>query len=123
MKKIFLLFFLLAQNTNVFSNEKTIKIILKINENIITNQDIIKESKYLKRLNQEITNIPNKQLIELAKNSLIRETVKQQEIEKFFKIDYESNEIDPFVNQIMSSLNLNNEIDFRNYLFLFLVAF
>lgn len=118
MKKIFLLIVLFSQIqfTNLYSDENTVSIVLKINEAIITNQDIVKEAKYLKALNTELSEVPDEQLNKLAKNSLIRETIKKNEIEKFYKMNYESTEIDPFIKQMISNLNLMNEDEFQNYL-------
>jgi len=54
-----------------------ITIALKINDNIITNQDIVKESLYLKALNKELENLNSKKIHKIAKESIIKETIKK----------------------------------------------
>ena len=68
---IFLLSFF-ASNLIAFEN----KIIVKINNEIITSVDIQNEINYLKILNPQVINLDKKKLINIAKNSLIREKVK-----------------------------------------------
>ena len=96
---IFLLIILFSQIqfTNLFSNENTVSIVIKINESIITNQDIIKEAKYLRALNTELSEVPDEQLNKLAENSLIRETIKKsigkiKSFNVFHLSGYETNE-------------------------------
>ena len=72
------------QNTNA-SNE--IKILFKIENQIITNQDIIEESNYLISLNSQLNNLEEKELLKIAEESLIREKIKLIEISKNFKIE------------------------------------
>ena len=75
-KKIYLILLitLIFSNTS-FSNEKVF-IVVNIEYQIITTQDIIKESDYLKILNPNLTNIDKQSLYMIAKNSLIREKIK-----------------------------------------------
>ena len=68
---IFLLSFF-TSNLIAFEN----KIIVKVNNEIITSVDIQNEINYLKILNPEVINLDKKKLINIAKNSLIREKVK-----------------------------------------------
>ena len=46
------------------------KIILKVNNEIITSVDVFNEAKYLKVLNVNLNNIENKEIVKLAKESL-----------------------------------------------------
>ena len=68
---IFLLSFF-TSNLIAFEN----KIIVKVNNEIITSVDIQNEINYLKILNPQVINLDKKKLINIAKNSLIREKVK-----------------------------------------------
>jgi peptidyl-prolyl cis-trans isomerase SurA len=68
---IFLLSFF---NSNLIAFEN--KIIVKVNNEIITSIDIENEINYLKILNPQVKNLDKNKLINIAKNSLIREKVK-----------------------------------------------
>ena len=122
MKKIYkiliIYFYLISVSFNVIGTE--VKIIYKINDNVITTLDIENESNYLKTLNKNLENLPNKELIETAIQSLIREKIKKDEIERVFEIDYEkaveSNNIKNIIKNLYSNLNFETEKDFFNYL-------
>ena len=58
-------------------------IVLNIDDQIITNYDIIKESDYLKILNPNLAQLNKKQIQEIAKNSLIKEIIKKKKLKKF----------------------------------------
>ena len=62
--------------TNLYSIEN--KIIIKIENEIITSLDIANEISYLEALNPKIKNLKKDKLIEIAKNSLIRENIKKK---------------------------------------------
>ena len=77
IKKIFasilITFFLLT-----FANSQKIQIITKVNNDIITNIDVENEKKYLLLLNNNLSKLSNKEFLNLAKNSLIREKIKKK---------------------------------------------
>ena len=117
MKKVLVLttiYFILT--SNLFSDDKKISILYKINNNIITNFDVQKEANYLKILNKDLETIKKVQILQLAEKSLIRETVKRNEIEKFYSVDYESNSVDKFISEIVDNLGFESQMDFQNYL-------
>ena len=113
---IIIIIFTLNFNNFSYSLEKSIIIKYKINNDLITNFDIIQEAKYLKALNVELKNIDNNQLNEFAKKSLIREKIKKHEIEKYYTVNYSSNVVDNFINEFMKKLNINSMSDFEIYL-------
>ena len=88
--------FLLILNSKVLS-ENSIFVSYKIENEIITNIDIKNESKYLIALNTQLKNLDNKQILEIAENSIIKETVKKIELTKYFDLDKERKIIDKFV--------------------------
>ena len=57
-----------------------IKIKYKIGEEIITNIDIINERQYLIFLRPELKNLSNNEMLEISKNSLIREIIKKRKL-------------------------------------------
>ena len=123
-KNLFYVLFLsiiFVQNTNA-SNE--IKILFKIENQIITNQDLIEESNYLISLNKQLSNVKKKELSEIAKESLIREKIKLIEIEKNFKIkDFENNDlIEKIILDFYKKLGLKNKKEFEEYLLQFNIS-
>ena len=105
---------LLFVNINAFSN---IKIEVKIDDKIITNFDIQKESEYLKILNPNLYELGEKRLSELSKISLINETIKYNEIQKIsFPMSNDNTFINNYLNNLYKKLNLENKDDFENFL-------
>jgi peptidyl-prolyl cis-trans isomerase SurA len=117
-KKLIFCFFLITFSFKVLGSE--IKILYKINENIITSYDVENESNYLKTLNKNLAKLPKKELMETAIQSLIREKIKKDEIDRVFEINYEqaiySNNINETLKKIYIGLNLKNPEEFSNYL-------
>ena len=79
IKKILLIFFYICFTTSTLSSNN-INIIAKVNNEIITNFDVEKESNYLKILNPKILGLNDKEIFELSKNSLIKEIIKKKRI-------------------------------------------
>ncbi len=93
------------------------KILLKIENEIVTSLDVENEKNYLKALNPNINNLDIKRLNLISKNSLIREKIKEIEILKYtetIKLDEEF--LNTLIEQRYSRLNLSNKEDFINYL-------
>ena len=82
IKIYIILFFLFTILINQNINYAEIKILFKVNNEIITSQDILDELRYLRGINKEFKKTNNNQAFEISKNSLIREIVKQIEIKK-----------------------------------------
>ena len=79
---IFIILILSKTQANSIEN----KIILKIDNEIITSLDIKKEARYLITLNPNTKNLSNDQIYLISKNSLVREKIKKKEILKNFEI-------------------------------------
>lgn len=117
MKTVILFIYItLISITNSFASDNDIKIVLKIGDSLVTSQDIFKEKKILTILNPQLKSLKDEQINIIAKNSLKREKIKLNEIEKFYQVDYMSNQVDPFIKQIYSSLNFENIDEFKNHL-------
>jgi len=69
------------QTLNAIEN----KILFKIDNEIITTLDIYKEIKFLKAFNPEVNNLDEKELFEVSKNSIQKNTIKKIELNKFVK--------------------------------------
>ena len=109
---IFICFFSFINNS--FSKE--IKIILKVNKDIITNQDIQNEMNYLTALNKSLRNLNEEQLFIVAKDSLLREYIKKNEILKITNLGEKREIYDISINQIINNLNLSSVESFKSYL-------
>ena len=111
---IFLIFFV-SQLTLVDAN--TVKIIKKINNEIITNFDIEKEYSYLIALNNNLKDLALKEAYKIAEESLVREKIKYSELKKF--IDFEKIDkklVEPVLQNIINKLKLKDKSEFKDYL-------
>ena len=110
--------FFLSNNT--IASQK-IQILYKIDNTLVTNIDINNELNYLISLNTKLKDLDKDEIIEIAKESLIREKIKLIEIQKFFLIEnYENNTlIEKILRNLYTNLNLNNLLEFENYLYNF----
>ena len=114
--KIFLLIIIsLFLSTLSIANEKVF-IITTVEDQIITNHDINKESDYLRILNPKIGELTEKQIQNVAKNSLINEIVKKNEINKIFDMNKDNAYVKEYIKNLYTRLNFNNEADFKKYL-------
>ena len=101
--------------TPSFSKSETL-IIVKVNNEIITNYDLEIESKYLEALNPNLKTLTPKQQINLAKESIIREKIKLIEILKYYELGQNTNYINKIIADTYNKLGLKNEFEFKNYL-------
>lgn len=93
-----------------------VKVSLKIDGNIITNYDIKREASYLKVLNNNLENLDNKKILEIAQESIIKETIKKLELSKYYILDQSNPLLDQVVKSFYTKLNLKNEKEFSEYL-------
>ena len=91
-------------------------VVLKVNNKIITNVDIDNEYRYLVALNTDLQNLDKKRAMSLAKDSIIREKIKEDELSKYFDLSKEN----PYVSRILANfykkLGMKNEKEFKIYL-------
>ena len=121
MKKIlkiksFFLFFIIFIFTNVLNAQDKIVIELQIGEEIITNFDFIKEQNYLIALNNSLKNVPKNQLKKIARDSLIREKIKKNELKKVFDLNKSNKHSEQFLYDFYKRLNFKNENELNDYL-------
>ena len=108
---IFLIFFF---TSSVLSIEN--KIILKINNSIITNIDIINEANYLQALNPNLQNLEKNKILEIAKNSLIREKIKEIEILKTSTRSINSDYLEKLIKSIYTNIGFKNKNEFIEHI-------
>ena len=116
LNKIYLPLFILILLTNIISAKENIYIVSTVEDQIITNHDIFKESNYLKILNPEISQLNTKQIQKIAKESLVREIIKKKEIKKILDFNQENNFVGEQIKILYNKLNFKNEGEFKNYL-------
>ena len=89
------------------------KILFKIDSEIITTADINSEANYLKILNKNMNSLGQNQIFEIAKNSLIRDKIKKNEILKFIKEIKIDNEImKKLTESFYQNIGLNSKAQF-----------
>ena len=118
-KTIYVLLFFLFLYLSLFSskaNTTEIKIILKINNSIITNIDIKNEANYLRALNPNLLNLENKKILQIAKNSLIREKIKEIEISKLDNQKISAEYLESVIKSIYINIGLNSREEFLSYI-------
>ena len=75
-----------------------------------------KESNYLKILNPNLNSLDRKRMLELAKNSMIKEIIKKKEIVKFIEIESENPLLNEYLKDLYTRLNIKNENQFELFL-------
>jgi peptidyl-prolyl cis-trans isomerase SurA len=108
---IFLIFFFISSASSIEN-----KIILKINNSIITNVDIINEANYLQALNPNLQNLKKDKILEIAKNSLIREKIKEIEISKTNSTSINSQYIESVIKSIYTKIGFKNKKEFIKHI-------
>ena len=116
-KKIFfslgLIFLIYINNSNSIEN----KILIKIENQIITSLDVNNEYKYLIALNPNLKNSNTNDIIELSKKSILQEKIKKLEIEKNFnnpKIP--KNFLEQILQNVYSRIGIRSLDEFKEYL-------
>jgi peptidyl-prolyl cis-trans isomerase SurA len=108
-----LIFFIFNSNSNSLEN----KILVKIENQIITSMDVNNEYKYLIALNPNIKDSKKDDILKLSKRSILQEKIKKIEIEKNFnnpKIPQEF--LEQILQNVYSKIGLTNLDDFKDYL-------
>ena len=117
MKKFYLIyFFLFLSCYSQINAEQSIVLKYKVNDDLITNYDIAKEAKYLAALNTSLQDIDQNQLLDLGKKSLIKEKIKTYEVEKYYKVNYQSTAADTYIENFKKKLGFENNSNFETYL-------
>ena len=116
MKK-YLFFVVLLLFVSINSNSIENKIEFKINNEIVTSIDIIKELNFLAALNPKILELDKNKIFEISKNSIIKEKIKKLEIQKFTtKLEIDENYLKQLIQNSYTKINLNSEKEFLEHL-------
>lgn len=112
--KIFILLFFF-QISDLVALET--QIISRIEKIIITNIDIKNEYRYLIATNKNIEDLKKEQILQIAKDSLVNDSVKEIEILKNFSdLEISQEYLDRTIKMTFNRLGFDNLQDFRNYL-------
>jgi peptidyl-prolyl cis-trans isomerase SurA len=110
---ILILIFVSSANISVKAN---IKILYKINNEIITNIDIENEIKYLIALNNQLNKLNKKKMRAIAKESIIKEKIKKIELLKYFVLEKKNPYLDKVVKDFYTKLGMKDLEQFEKYL-------
>ena len=117
-KLTFFLLILFIYPSSLISIEN--KILLKLENEIITSLDVYNETKYLSALNNEITKLDDDQIFELSKNSIMRHKIKKIEILKNgIDLKIKDKYLDRLIKASYSKIGIYNLDDFNKYMFSF----
>tara|TARA_Y100001970_G_scaffold263156_1_gene348254 strand:- start:2607 stop:3536 length:930 start_codon:yes stop_codon:yes gene_type:complete len=111
---VFIIFSIFLFTSSVSKSD--VNIVIKIDENIITNYDILNEATYLRILNPNLKELDNESILKLSKESLIREIIKKNEIEKVFDFSLDNPFVNDYLKSLYTKLNFDNESDFNDYI-------
>ena len=117
MKKKIIIFFILPFLLKSIANAYENKILFKVNNQIITSLDILDEINYLNSINKNLKNLEKEKIYQIAKNSLIKEKMKEIFLLKIYE-NIDLNEKD-FKNLIISNysfLQISNLDELNMYL-------
>ena len=115
VKFILFLFLLILINFKSNTAEK-FYIVYKVNNEIITNSDIENEYRYLVSLNNQLKNLKKQKVIQLSKESALREKIKKIELAKYFDLKTINIDIDNYLENFYKNLNIGNKNEFEEYL-------
>jgi peptidyl-prolyl cis-trans isomerase SurA len=115
MKVIIFIIILVTLLTSKLYAVESSFIVIKINNKIITNIDLKIEENYLIALNNELKRLKKTEIQKIAKESLIREKIKEEEINKL-GLEVDETYVDQIIKSFLSKLNFETEQQFNIYL-------
>ena len=106
-KQVYLIIFFLFTFENLLFSEINLKILYKINDQIITNIDLENEKKFLIFLNPNLKNLSNIQIKNISLDSLKNRKIKEIELNKYFDLKKE-NLSDVYISNFITNTNYQN---------------
>ncbi len=93
------------------------KILIKVNNEIITTVDLLNEIKYLNSINNNFKDFKKEEIYMISKKSLIREKIKEIELLNYFKeIKIKDEFFDNLINDHIKRLKFSSLAEFKNHL-------
>lgn len=115
-KNLIILSIIIFSLINFSYSEINLKILMKIDNQIITNYDLEKEANYLLALNPSLKEIEKEKLMTISKRSLVKEKIRKNEILKYTSLNKENTQIEAVLNNLILSLDFENQKQFQEYL-------
>ena len=116
IKRICLILFLFLIFLNKSFSSINVYILATVDNEIITNYDIKKEIDYLKILNPNLEQLSENEIEIIAKNSLIKEIIKKNEVVKVIDVNKKNPFVEDYLKNFYSKLNINNKDEFEKNL-------
>ena len=116
LRIMFLTLLIITFSQSYLFATENVKIILKIDDEIITNIDIQNEYNYLIALNNDYKKVNKQKALLIAKESIIKEKIKKKEVEKYFDLNEENDFLKNIIQSFYKSLGLNSEKEFKKYI-------
>ncbi len=114
-KKNFIIIIFILFINNTFANEN--KILFKVNNQIITTLDIRNEINYLNSVNENFKNLKEEKIYQIAKDTLIREKIKEIFLLRNYKIvDLKNEDFERLILDNYSNLGIDNKEELNIYL-------
>jgi len=105
----------LLTNFPLVSDEKAF-IVFNVNDQIITNIDIEKESRYLTTLNVQLKKLNPKKVLDISEESALREKIKEIELLKYFDLKEKNPLAEKYIEDFYLRLKLTNKIELSSLL-------
>ena len=114
-KLLIIIYVFIVFNINATALEN--KIIVRVNNDIITSIDIFNEIKYLTTLNPGINKLKEIEVYEISKKSLIKEKIKENEIQKnFVNTSFPEDFLEQLIFNVYSKIGIGSLDEFKTYL-------
>tara|TARA_B100000767_G_scaffold26256_1_gene23006 strand:- start:88 stop:1023 length:936 start_codon:yes stop_codon:yes gene_type:complete len=105
----------LLTSFSLLSDERAF-IVFDVNDQIITNIDIKKESRYLITLNSQLKKLNQKKILNISKESALREKIKEIELLKYFDLTAENPLTEKYIESFYLRLKLTNKVELSSLL-------
>ena len=117
IKKNLLIISIILITLNVSSQtQSVIRIVAKIDDQVITNIDVEKEMNYLIAVNNELQAVEYSEMKRFAKESLIKEVIKRIELEKNYELNVKNEFLENYIINFYKKINMNSMEEFELYL-------
>ena len=116
LKKIIFLIILSILFFEKIKSQDNISIVYKVNNGIITNRDIQNEELYLSALNEQFQNLTKEKKYQIAKESILKEEIKRNEILKYYVLDQKDPLLEKVIQNFTTKLKFKDRAEFEAHL-------